>query len=154
MSKLPQWNFVQAVWTPTITAGAYSASDVIGGRGEIDVRHINSKGAVVRVIICDDDNEKAAGTLYFFHTAPASFADNAAFALTFADMQKLAGTVAVAASNYVTVNGNAVADIPLDNAVDFDCSGTGYLYVYFVPSGTPTYTTTADLAFLFTVYES
>jgi hypothetical protein len=134
--------------TPTITAGAYSANDVIGGLQEIDI-NASSGGTIRRVNLIDDDSEAAAMVLYFFDQQPSTIADNAAFAPTVADLKKLIGTVTVGAGDYVTVNSN---DYAVLNDINLDYAISDTIWVYAVVTGTPTYTATTDLTFRYTVW--
>lgn len=136
----------------TITAGAYSASDVVGGLVAVTIQQGRFASGVIRKLsVVDDDNEKAALTIYFFSEAPTSIADNAAFAPAIADLKKMSGSVAVAAGDYVTLNGNAIA---LKTEINHDFQATtGILYLYLVCTGTPTYTATTDLTLELWVWE-
>src|SRR5574343_384011 len=102
---------------PVITAGAYSANDVVGGLLTFQLAPeapagVNPASGFVRVVtISDDDNEKAALELHLFREAPTVIADNAAFAPTFADLKKRVGSVVIAAGDYVTINSNGHADV-------------------------------------------
>lgn len=131
--------------TPTITAGAYSAADVIGGLQTLDVANAGGGGILRNIIIADDDNEKAEITFYFFSAAPTTIADNAAFAPVIADLKNFVGKVVVAATDYTTVNLNAYG---LKSAIDMHfVIPTGNLYVYAVVTATPTYAAATDLTF-------
>lgn len=149
----------------TITAGAYSANDVVGGLITIpvatssDAQHqikrgfpSGVRGIVRRLIVHDDDNERAAMKLHLFKSAPATIADNAAFAPTFADLQKRIGQIDVATADYSTINSNAQA-IEDDLALDFTTLD-GNLYAYLVCNATPTYTATTDLSLSINVWIS
>jgi len=129
--------------TPTVTAGAYSASDVVGGRLTFTMAAASGVYLLKSVRLVDDGNVKAAGSLYLFNSAPSSIADNAAFEPTVADLAKLVAVVPVASADYTTLNSNAVALVEDLNSY-FSVDG-GTLYGYFVCSGTPTYTATTDL---------
>jgi hypothetical protein len=133
--------------TPVITAGAYSAGDVVGGMITIPVSGPGGGGTLRRIIIADDDNEKAALKIHFFTSQPTVFADNAAYAPVIADLVKLIGVVPVASADYTTVNGNAygiVQDLGIDFFVEF-----GNLYAYVVCDATPTYAAVTDLTLRF-----
>lgn len=132
--------------TLTITAGAYSAGDVVGGLLSLAVQSAGGGGTIRRVVLVDDDNEKAALTLYFFTDAPTEIADNAPFAPVIADLKKLISTLDIAATDYVTLNGNAVAIKSSFDPIDY-VTPTGKLYIYIVtPTGsTPTYGAVGDL---------
>jgi len=134
---------VRASVTPTITAGAYGALDVVGGMLTFNVSGTPQGGILNRVIVVDDDNEKAVLTLYLFGTKPSTIADNAAFTPAVADLKALFAKVAIAADNYVTLNSNAIAIID-----DVNCvlpANNGQIYGYLVCTATPTYTATSDL---------
>ncbi len=135
---------VEATSTPTITAGAYSAGDVVGGRLSFSLQAASGVWLLKSVRIADDDNEKAACKLYLFNSAPTSIADNAAFAPAIADLQALVAIVTVAAADFSTINSNAVA-LKESLASVFVVPG-GTLYGYLVCDATPTYTATTDLA--------
>lgn len=142
--------------TPVITAGAYSAGDVVGPQLEFPLADpspagVNPASGFVRVVtISDDDNEKAALELHLFREAPTAIADNAAFAPTFADLKKRIGSVVIAAGDYVTINSNAQA---VKSGIEMEFyAPNGVLYGYLVATGTPTYTATSDLAVALTAY--
>lgn len=140
---------VEVTVTPTITAGAYSAGDVVGGLLTFDVSGASGVFSLKSVRIADDDNEKAACHLYLFNSAPTSIADNAAFAPVIADLKKLVADVAVASAVFSTLNGNAVALKEALTAI-FTVPA-GKLYGYLVCDATPTYTATTDLAIQLTL---
>jgi hypothetical protein len=130
---------------PTITAGPYSAGDVIGGLMAFPIEA--ASGVLVRIVIDDADNEKAAMTLWFYDSAPTTILDNAAFStLADVDNAKCLGFVDLAATDYKTAgSGNAVLDKAVRKGLVLVGSGT--LYVYAVLVGTPTYGATNDLVF-------
>lgn len=134
---------IEKTVAPTVTAGAYSANDVVGGVLTFDVSSASGVLLLKTLRIVDDGDVKAAGTLWLFNSAPTSFADNAAFAPVIADLKKVIGKVAVVAGDYTTVNGNAIA--LLEDQTDVFKVDGGTLYGYFVCSGTPTYGATTDL---------
>lgn len=141
---------------PTITAGAYSAGDVIGGLLTCTVgTTVTGNVLVRRVVIGDADNEKAAMDLWFFKSSPAtSLADNAAFStISDADIRDACQAhVAIAASDYTTAGSNALGEKVIDNGGRTIEVTNGVFYVYAVVSGTPTYGATTDLRFTFEVW--
>ena len=144
---------VRVTVTPTITAGAYSASDVVGGLLTFTLADTHGAAGVVRAVrIVDGDNEKAACKLYLFDSVPSTLADNAAFDFTddAANLAKCAGRVSIAAADYVTVGADAAA-WKEDLAVEFD-TPTGVLYGYLVCDATPSYGATSDLSITLTAY--
>jgi len=131
--------------TLLITAGAYSASDVVGGLLTFTPNHLIEGGLLLdRVLLIDDDNEKANMKLYLFDDVPTTIADNGAFAtaLLVADLKKMV-CAPIAIDTYVTINGNAYAEA--DGSNDVFGIPSGKLYGYLVCDGTPTYTATSDL---------
>lgn len=146
------WQFRSYPVTPTITAGAYSANDVLGGLLSLDLGNGAVGGYIHSLLIVDDDNEKAAFNIYVFDTAPTAINDNDALALTVADLKNLCPPViAVAATDYTTHGANAYMGMELLKKVPFRTVG-GTLYVYVSPTGTPTYTATTDLYFEFGIF--
>ena len=141
----------KATVTPTITAGAYSAKDVIGGL--LTFVFANTRGAdgIVRSVrIADRDDEKAAVKLWLFAEQPITIADNAAFAPTDNDISKCIGVLAFAAADYTTASGNAFV-AKHEQGLDFtDTNGT--IWGYLVADATPTYGTTTDLTITITTY--
>lgn len=139
--------------TPTITGGAYSAADVVGGLIRFDT--LATGGDIIQVNIYDKDNEKAAGRLWFFDERPAPVTDNAAFAIADAELYKIIGWLDVAAADYNSIGSTgAVAPIPVTNSDDFKALAyTGRdVYMYFVCTATPTYAATNDLVFSLIVW--
>ena len=141
-----RWEFRPVAAAPTVTAGAYSANDVLGGLMEFQIPWEPGAGFVDSVRVVDDADQKAAMTLWLFNAAPTAILDNAAFAPTVADLKKVVGKIAIAASDYTTLNGNAVALKALnsDGQTSFYCPN-GILYAYAVPSATPTYAAVTDI---------
>lgn len=140
--------------TPTITAGAYSAGDVVGGVMEFArLLGDHRRGVLKTVTVIDLGDQKAALTLLLFNAEPAGVAaDNAAFALSAADAAKLVGKVNVAADDYETVGGEAVAVLDVADVVEGyaganarDAVSVGTVWGVLVTTGTPTYASTSDL---------
>lgn len=137
--------------TPTVTAGAYSANDVMGGLLEFPIPR-NSSGFVRGVTISTDDGETMACKLHLFVSAPTAFADNAAFAPTFNDLTNRFAVIAIAAADYATINGNAQAIVSTDKSLDFEVQSQPVIYGYLVADATPTFSATTDLAITVTFY--
>ena len=139
--------------TPTLQIlGAYSAGDVVGGLLTFAIPGANKQGWLTGIRIADDDDEKAAGTLYVFNDAPTAIADADAFAAGTldADLDKLLLVKAVAAGDYTTLNNNAYVHFRELNQL-FKANDKGNLYAYFVCTATPTYTAATDLTFILDV---
>jgi hypothetical protein len=84
--------------TPTVTAGAYTAGDVVGGLLEFAnaARANGVGGLVVGVSIIDDAGQDSEMELWLFNAQPDAIADNAPFAPTEADLHDLAGILSTA----------------------------------------------------------
>jgi hypothetical protein len=140
--------------TPTITAGAYGAADVVGGLLTFSITSPSGAGSINNVRVVDADNEKAACKLYLFSEAPAAIADNAAFSLALADLKKLIAIIPIASADYTTIGSDAVAlvRVTTGDPVAYAADGKGCLYGYLVCDATPTYTAATDLTITLTVF--
>lgn len=129
-----------------VTAGAYSANDVVGGVQTARIDCPSGYAELKLVRIGDDADVKAASKLYLFNAEPTTIADNGAFAPTIADLRLLAGVVAIASADYASVNSNAhmvknglSVLLPVPN---------NRLWWYLTCDATPTYAATTDLTLL------
>jgi hypothetical protein len=144
----------QVAVTPTITAGAYSANDVIGGLMTFQFKNMNSGGMVGSIRIRDNGAVGPAMVLYVFREAPTTTADNAAFSLLDADSDKLMGIITVptwidfTAFKWVACSGH---DDTTSREIDFR-TPNGAVYIYAKVTGTPTMTATTDLRFDVTMW--
>lgn len=147
-------------WTleahPTITAGAYSAVDVVGGVMKFSVSSPGGGGMIERIKVLDAGNVKAALDLYLFRADLATpVADNGAFAPVIADLRNLIDVVRVAAADYITVNslayavkGRATDGTPTTAFQPLNIPyylSNEYLWLYAVCTGTPTYGAATNL---------
>lgn len=131
--------------TPTITAGAYGAKDAVGGLLTFAnaVRVAGGTGTLHAVTVVDDGMQSAELVLVLFDQSFTPTADNAPFDPSDADLENCIGKVVVLAADYNAFVDNAVAcrsGIGLPLKLD----GTS-LYGQLMCTGTPTYTSTADL---------
>lgn len=131
--------FFKSALTPTIDTSAYADNDVIGGLLTFDLSadlSVNG-GWLSNVWLADKDNEGAALRLFLFDELPSTIADQAAFAMTEADSEKLLRVVTF--STYTTVNSEKFAYEDFSPPITFQ-TATGKLYGYLVANGsTPTY---------------
>jgi hypothetical protein len=135
-----------------IGTDAYTANDVVGGLITVTLDSLSGSMWIMDVIITDDDDEKAAFTLWIFDALPTAFADDAAFAPVIGDLDKCVGKIAINTGDYTTVNGNAWAkSTPTEGAITMHAEETNKFYAYLVCVGTPTYTATTDLKLRFGV---
>lgn len=138
----------------TVTAGAYSDGDVVGGplAFEVGSTGFSVDGIIRGLVLSDDANQAKAMKLHFFSEEPSVMADNAPFAPTFADLQKRIGSVTIAADDYEVINSNAQA-IYKEIGIDFDVP-EGILYAYLVTASTPTFAAASDLVLDLSVFVS
>jgi len=131
--------------SPTVTAGAYSALDVVGGLLTFPLTGFTTNsGLVVSAKVDDDDGENAALVLHLFETLPTSINDNAAFSgVTFANQIGIFSKASFAAADYVAVGTNSYCLVTDLN--DMFTTTLGNLYGYLVCTGTPTYAATTDI---------
>lgn len=134
--------------TPTITAGAYSANDAVGGL--MTFAYAGASGATPdqgvildSVIVTDLTTQNAALELWLFDQGFTATADNGAFTIIDTDMINFVAIVPI--STYYNAADNSVAfarnlGIPLPLA-----SPAAALYGQLVTRGTPTYASTSDL---------
>jgi len=133
--------------TPAITAGAYSANDIVGGKITL-AGALNQASVLVFVSILDKGGQSAKTDFFFFNAdLVGTYTDNAPFSIDATDMSKLIGSITVNTADYIAVGSDSLATtlslgIPLQ-------STDGSLYVLAVTRGTPTYTSTSDLVLRF-----
>jgi hypothetical protein len=147
--------------TPTVSnAVAYTANDQVGGVQTLTNVAADSKSGVTLydLAIVDLDNQKAAMDIFFFDQLPSpTSVDNGAFTITAADAGKLVGHVVVAASDYKSSASQAVASVGNIWKIFNPSLPTGAvtgitaknLYAIAVTRGTPTYTGTSKLTFIY-----
>lgn len=126
----------------TVGTDAYTEGDVVGGLLEFDVHTAMGGGLLNRVRLVDEDSQDEAYTWYLFNALPSVIADDAAFAPTVADLQKLVAAVAI--SGATTVNS---LDFWHSAALNYSFTADGgKLYGYLVPTATPDYTNADTLS--------
>jgi hypothetical protein len=135
----------------TVSLTAYTAGDVIGGALTLTnaVRITSGTGVLQSLQLFDAANQKPTGTILLFDASLAgTYADNAAPTWNTADFAKCLGAFPVAASDWVTVNGRAVATVRGVNLA-VAANGSQNLYALFIASSTPTFAATGDLRLRF-----
>ena len=81
--------------SPTVTAGAYSAGDVVGGLIKLDFQTAGGWAVLDDIVLVDDADQISSITVHVFNQAPSTIADNAAFAPTEADLKKKVAKVSI-----------------------------------------------------------
>jgi len=124
-----------------VTAGAYSANDVVGGRIEF-AGFIN--GTLQKITICDAAAQAGAYRMVFFESVPTDIADNSTYDIDDADLVKII---------YIDLfpDSAGVAQSFTDNKIyylwnlDVPMRSTGTIYAFLIADGTPTYAATTDV---------
>lgn len=132
--------------TPTITAGAYSANDAVGGKLTFAGAAIAGAqtGAIRAVVLQDKAKQAIAADLVLFNADFTPTADNAAFAPSTTDLAKIIGVIPLPSANYSSFNANGVQTVQCDLPFEL-AEGSTAIYGQLVTRGTPTYAATSDL---------
>jgi len=137
--------------TPTITAGAYSDLDAVGGLLEFeDVCTAYSNAfEIVRAIIRDNAKQDAKLYLILFSKTFTPTADNDAFAVSDADLANIVGALLIV--DYVSFNANSLGTVDEEHRrMSFPGllveSGTSLFGQLMVETSTPTYAAVDDLS--------
>ncbi len=134
---------------PVIGTGAYASGDALGAKfGLPDVVREKGGAAILEsVVVLDQDDEGVQIDFPLFARNFTATADNAAFAVTDADLEFCVGVVSV--SNYANFSVNQVGTarglglaLVIPTGRDLFCQA--------VVRGTPTFAATDDLTFIFT----
>ena len=147
MSKI-----VDITVTPTVTAGAYSAKDVVGGLLTFAnaVSVYKGYGILRKIVIKNNAMVADLLMLNFFGTAPAAIADNSPYDPTDAEQATCIGTIPIVAADYVLATDNAIATKLVEFPFTVAPYGTS-LYVYVSTVATPTYVAATDFAVTLTI---
>lgn len=130
--------YIKPSVNPTIDTDAYTANDVMGGLLQFDVSGLVVNGGIInQAIFIDEDSIGVAAKLYLFDELPTTIADDAAFAPTIADLNKLVAVIQF--SSFTTINS-------LDYSIVEDINNiyvvtNNILYGYLVTDGTPNHST-------------
>lgn len=130
--------------TPTVTAGAYSANDAVGGLLTFaNAARTSGGGGVLKdVLILDDAGQDSALELWLFNATFTAMADNAAWAPSEADLRKLVAIVSTVDGAWFAAGTPSAARIEVSQR--YDLTGTS-LFGQLVTRGTPTFAATDDV---------
>lgn len=130
--------------TPTITAGAYSTGDQVGGLLIFPSAASGSvyTGVVSSVEIVDKAAQGVDMELWLFDASISVVADSAPAGYSDADLAKLVCVIPIS-EHYVLVD-NGASQAQNINCI-FELPATTILYGVLVARGTPTYASTSDL---------
>lgn len=132
--------------TPTVTAGAYSANDVVGGT--LTFSGIPDKGVIVSVTVVDQAKQAGALQLVIFDSAPTDIADNGAYDIADADLLKIVGAVhltdTAGADKFDFSDNKIYCRQALVIPYTFGPGSTS-LYAFLIALGTPTFAAASDV---------
>jgi hypothetical protein len=141
--------------TPTVTAGAYTAYDNIGGLLTFPnvLRSTINSGVVTSAKVYDLSSNIVAYELGLFSTNPSAttFTDNAAIDVADADLGKILGPIAFTTSDRYAFADNSVST---KHAQYLPVTFTGAprnIYGALRSTGTPTFAGTSDITVCITV---
>ena len=130
--------------TPTITVGAYSANDALGGLLTLaNAARATGLGGVVKdMLICDNAGQDAEIELWLFNETFTAMGDNAAWAPSEADLRKVVAIISTGGGAWFAAGTSSVARVEVSQR--YDCVGTS-LFGQLVTRGTPTYAATDNV---------
>ena len=130
--------------TPTVTVGAYSAGDAVGGLLTFaNAGRFSGGGGVAKnIILIDDAGTDVAMELWLFSETFTAMADNAAWAPSQADLRKLIGVVYSSDGAWAAAGTPSINDIEISKR--YDLAGTS-MFGQLVTRGTPTFAATDDV---------
>ena len=148
---------VEITQTPTITAGAYTAGDALGGLLTFaNAVRAAGRGAVITKIVITDKTAQGAQLapidLVLFNQTFTPTADNAPFDPSNADLANSIGFIDIAATDYSDFANNAVAAKTSGLRMPFPIVLVGTsLFGQMVVRDAPTYAATDDLTIKLTI---
>lgn len=140
--------------TPTITVGAYSAQDMVGGKLTLSnaMRIVGGKGYLYSLEVIDTDKIAAALDIHLFSAMAGAYADNGAESISAADALNHLGLIRILAADYLTKANFSVAQpdpTTFKPIVLKSGAASRDLFAIVVCTGTPTYTHINGLQFNF-----
>lgn len=132
------------VQNPTITAGAYSANDNVGGLLTFtDAARVSGDGGILnKIVIIDDAQQNAELELWLFDQTFTPGADNDAWSPSEADLENLIDVVSTTSGTWYNTENQGVCVIEL--ARRYDLVGTS-LFGRLVNRDTPIFAAADDL---------
>jgi hypothetical protein len=137
--------------TPAVTAGAYSANDVIGGLLTFTNAFPTTakKGRITSIDIIDDAGQTANYEFCSFKSAPAVIADNAAFAPSEAELITKNPCVAAATTDRFVAGTKSSTSV--GSLFSFVASDSTTLYGYLVDRTGRTGASVSDITLIITI---
>lgn len=132
--------------SPTITAGAYSANDAVGGKLTFSDVASGGSGKLVSLSVSDKSGQGVALVLLLFNQDFTATADNAGISVSAADQLNMIGSVSIATGDYVSLGSGKGKTATLKNIqLVLEGATDNNVYGQLYTTGTPTYTSTSDL---------
>jgi len=130
--------------TPTVTAGAYSANDAVGGLLTFAgaARVSGDTCFLKNVLIFDDAGQDAVMELWLFDRTFTAMADNAAWAPSQADLRNLVAIISTIDGSWFAAGTPSVARVEVSQQLPVAATS---LYGQLVTRGTPTFAATDDV---------
>jgi len=130
--------------SPVVTTGSYYAGDAVGGLIPFaNAARVSGAGGVLKqVTIIDDNGQDAELELWLFNATFTAIADNAAWAPSEADLEKLICVVSSTDGTWRAAG--TPSAIVIEVAQRYDLAGTS-IFGQLVTRGTPTYAATDDV---------
>ncbi len=130
--------------TPTVTAGAYSANDAVGGLLTFtNAARVSGGGGILKdLLIIDDAGQDAELELWLFSETFTAMNDNAAWDPSQADLRKLVAIISTASGIWFDAGTESAARIEVSQR--YDLVGTS-LFGQLVTRGTLTFSATDDV---------
>lgn len=129
--------------TLSLDTSAYSSGDLLADAQQCDgaLAKADGTGVLQSIMIIDEDDQKAAFTIYLTNVATSWGTENSAPTISDTVARSILAIIDVATTDYKDLGGVSVANIKGIGAVLKSVSGNDDLYVAVVNgSGTPTYT--------------
>lgn len=138
--------------TTAVSTSAYTAGDAVGAKRTLTgaLRLSNGTAILESITLLDRSNQKAGMELFIFDSDPsaATITDNAAFVFSTDDLKVLA-RITIAATDYVTMDSKAIAQIKGLGVALTGANSNTSLYAALVTTGTPTYAATTDIQLIY-----
>jgi len=139
--------------SPTVTAGAYSAKDAVGGlltfEGAASI--YRGSGTLRKVVLINQAGVADVLNLVLFDRTFTAAADNAAFDPSDADLLNCIGRISIAAADYEVLADNAVATVLLEFPFVLAANGTSLFGQLFNETTPVAYVATTDVTVKLTI---
>lgn len=144
MAKRVKTGGISISQTPTVTAGAYTGGDAVGGLLTFaNAAFFTGGGGVIKdVIILDDAGQDAEMELWLFDVTFTAMSDNDPWAPSEADLRNLVAIITTSDGAWFAAGTPSAARVEV--AQRYDLEGTS-LFGQLVTRGTPTFVATDDV---------